>query len=282
MPESPSSSAQAAREAVAVRLRDIREDAGLTRREIAIRCGWHESKSSRIERAKTAPSDADIRLWCEVCGAAEQVSDLVTASRSAEAMYLEYKRLWRAGMRESQDARLPLYERTEHFRVYCSNVVPGLTQTACYTAELFTLIGGFRESFQDPEEAAEARAGQFAHVSRAGRRFAFVIEEGVLYHRFGSPDTMTAQLGHLLTIMTLPSVSFGVIPRSKPRTMWPLETFMMFDDARVEVELLTAQVTITTTGEIAAYGDAFAMLSDLAVYGGNARKLITAAIDALG
>ncbi|WP_324616234.1 helix-turn-helix transcriptional regulator [Streptomyces sp. ERV7] len=56
MSASPSSSAQAAREGVAARLRELRMDAGLTGRDLAVLAGWHASKSSRIEKAKTPPS----------------------------------------------------------------------------------------------------------------------------------------------------------------------------------------------------------------------------------
>jgi hypothetical protein len=64
--------------------------------------------------------------------------------------------------------------------------------------------------------------------------------------------------------------------------MWPLETFNIFDDARVHVETLTAQVTVTVPGEIVVYLRAFDRLASLAVYGAEARVLITAAIAALG
>ncbi|WP_234430583.1 helix-turn-helix domain-containing protein [Streptomyces sp. NRRL F-4489] len=43
MPRSPSSSAQAAREAIARRLRELRKRAGLTVTELAGRCGWHHA-----------------------------------------------------------------------------------------------------------------------------------------------------------------------------------------------------------------------------------------------
>ena len=42
-------------------LGEIRQDAALTGRALARLCGWHESKVSRIEHAKTAPSADDIR-----------------------------------------------------------------------------------------------------------------------------------------------------------------------------------------------------------------------------
>jgi transcriptional regulator with XRE-family HTH domain len=47
VPHSPSSSAQAARERVAQRLRDLRADAGITGSELAELCGWTHPKTSR-------------------------------------------------------------------------------------------------------------------------------------------------------------------------------------------------------------------------------------------
>ncbi|MEU9013051.1 hypothetical protein AB0D12_25485 [Streptomyces sp. NPDC048479] len=49
MTESVSSSVQSAGAALAERLWKVRLDAGITKRELAARCGWHESKSSRLD-----------------------------------------------------------------------------------------------------------------------------------------------------------------------------------------------------------------------------------------
>ncbi|MGW0660636.1 hypothetical protein [Streptodolium elevatio] len=64
--------------------------------------------------------------------------------------------------------------------------------------------------------------------------------------------------------------------------MWPLETFFMFDSEQVNVELVSAHLTITQPHEVRMYEHTFAALADLAVYGAEARALITAAIAALG
>jgi hypothetical protein len=93
---------------------------------------------------------------------------------------------------------------------------------------------------------------------------------------------MAAQLDYLLEAMELPTVSLGVIPFTTPgRPVWPLESFTVFDDQRVHVELLSAQVTVTAPSEITLYVRAFEKLAELAVYGARARELITAAIDTL-
>ena len=65
------------------------------------------------------------------------------------------------------------------------------------------------------------------------------------------------------------------------RPLWVQETFSAYDDTLVSVELLSAQVNITQPSEIALYLKAFEELRSLAVYGAEARALITRAIDAL-
>ena len=116
MAVSPSSSVQRARQELAERLRDLRLDAGLTARALSAAAGWHEAKTSRIESAKQAPSDTDIQAWCQACGTPSQAPDLIAASRAADSMYIEWRRLHRTGLRRTQQTRLPLYERTRVFK----------------------------------------------------------------------------------------------------------------------------------------------------------------------
>ncbi len=92
----------------------------------------------------------------------------------------------------------------------------------------------------------------------------------------GGVEVMAGQLGHLISVASLPSVSLGIIPMGLPRdVMWPVEDFWIFDDAQVNVRWLT----LTQPREIAVYGEAFSHLSDIAVHGAKARSIITAAID---
>ncbi|GAB2901329.1 helix-turn-helix domain-containing protein [Streptomyces mayteni] len=282
MTASPSSAAQAARERLASRLVDLRKTAGLKAVEVAARCGWHKSKVSRIENGRTLPSDSDIRAWCRACGADEQVPELVAASRTADEMYVEWKRIHRTGIRRRQETDVPLYDRTELFRVYCSNVVPGLLQTHGYAEALLGTISEFQGTPNDASEAASARLARSRVIFEGRHRFVLLVEEPVLRYRIGSPAVVAGQLGYLLEVMSLPAVAFGVIPFSAPRTLWPVETFMIFDDERVQVETLSAEINIASPVEIGLYVKAFSELHRMAVYGPRARSLVTAAIDALG
>lgn len=278
MSTSPLSTAQAARAAIAARLDEIRKDAGLTGHELAQRCGWHKSKASRIARAKTVPSDDDIRAWCRACGAEDQAADLIAASRTAESMYVQWRQIHRDGMRRVHEKTVPLYERTAHFRVYASNVVPGMLQTAEYTTGLLRSITDFQGTPDDVADAVQARLNRSRVVHEGNHRFALLLEETVLHYRVCDDGAMAAQLRYLLEVMSRPNVSLGIIPFTARRTVWPLEAFYAFDDAQVAVETLTAEVNITAPGEVHTYLRAFSELSAIAVHGTEARGCITRAL----
>ncbi|MFF7158111.1 Scr1 family TA system antitoxin-like transcriptional regulator [Streptomyces sp. NPDC008139] len=280
-PTSPSASVQAAREQLAGRLRELRLDADLTKRQVAALCGWSEAKSGRIENARTAPSDSDIRLWCRACQAEDQALALVAANRQNDSMYVQWRRLQRTGLKQLQGANLPLFERTKNFKVYCSNVVPGFLQTPGYAAALLRAIATFRGLPDDVADAVAARMDRSRIIRENGRAFAILVEETVLRYRLGDAGVMAGQLGYLLSAMDLPAVSLGVIPATVERTIWAVESFTVFDDARVDHEPLSAAVKITAPDEVSVYLAAFTRLRQHAVYGADARALVVKAIDAL-
>ena len=283
MAVSPSSSVQRARQELSDRLRDMRLDAGLSGRELSKAAGWHEAKTSRIELARQAPSDSDIRVWCEICRVPDQAVDLIAASRAADSMYQEWRRLHRTGMRRLQETRGTLYERTRLFKVYMSTVIPGFLQTPGYAHALMSAITEFQQTPDDVEQAVAARMKRNRILSSENHRFVLLIEESVLRYRIGDPEVMSAQLGHLLSCTALPNARIGIIPfAADARPMWTLEAFTVFDDTRIHIETLTAQVTVSAPGEVVVYLRAFDQLARLAVYGTQAQALITDAINSLG
>ncbi|MFB6817434.1 helix-turn-helix domain-containing protein [Streptomyces sp. NPDC056347] len=281
MPPHPSSRVQKAREVLAGRLREIRIDAGISGRELAVRCGWSESKSSRIENSKTPPSDADIRAWCRACAAEDQAPDLIAANRQSAEAHVEWKRLQRTGLRRLQESTGDLYQQTKTFRVYVSDVIPGFLQTPGYASALLSSIAGFRGTPDDVSEAVAARMRRNEVLSKGGRRFSFVLEESVLRYRLCTAETMAAQLGYLLGVMELQNVAAGIVPLSGQRAVWPMPTFTIFDDKRVHADTLDAASTLTQPGQVELYARAFERLSQQAARGAAARSLIADAVASL-
>jgi transcriptional regulator with XRE-family HTH domain len=282
MAESPSPSAQAARERLAAQLRDLRLDASLTAHALSRRCGWSPAKTSRLEHARVAPSDSDIRTWCDACGYPEQAPDLLAANRQADRLYAEWRRLNRSGLLRTQEDVLTLIEQVQVQRAYVSNVIPGFLQTAAYARALLTAITQFQGTPDDVEDAVRSRTKRDGALRAGSHRFVVLMEESVLRYRIGGREVMAGQLAHLLEVIGLPSVALGIIPFTADRlSMWPLEAMYIFDDERVVVESLTAEVNVTAPSQVRVYQRAFIELGSMAVYGPSAKALIEQAIEAL-
>lgn len=278
-----SSAVQQARQDVANRLREIRLDAGLTKRAVAAAAGWHESKCSRIEHARTPPSDNDIRAWCRICEAGDRAADLIAASRAADSMWTQWRRLERPGLRREQESAIPQWEQTRRFRIYSPFLVPGPVQTAPYIRALLTAVRDRRPTpVDDIKEAVEVRVAKQHVIHEGDHQFAIVLEENVLRHQIGGPVVLRGQLEHLRNAMSLPSVTLGIIPFDADRSLLrPVEMFFLFDDTEVSVELVSGWLRVTQPSEIEMYAEAFRRLSEMAVYGTAARALIGQAIEAI-
>lgn len=185
----------------------------------------------------------------------------------------------RAGLKQAQEARLPLFERTHRFRSYSSWFVPGLIQTYGYTEAVLRAVQRRRVEVDDVAEAVAVRIERQRVLHEGRRRFAFLLEESVLRNGIGGADVQRQQLDHLLTMGALPSISLGVVPNRLDRSRMPVEGFWIFDVAQVNVELVSGYLTLTQPSEVAAYGDTFTELAAMAVYGGAARALIASAMD---
>jgi hypothetical protein len=255
--------------------------AGLTGRHLALLAGWDRTKVSKIEHGRTTPTPADIRTWCEHTKAPDQLADLVASLHAVEGMFIEWRRLERAGLKRAQESAAPLFERTKRFRAYDSWLVPGLFQAAAYTKAILTATASRRGLPDDTDEAVAVRMERQQVLYEGGRTFAVVIEEAVLRNGIGGSETMAGQLEQLLAVASLPSVSLGIVPFRPYRTLRPVEGFWMFDDERVTVELVSGWLTLTQPKEIALYAQAFSVLAAQAVYGAHAKDLVAAAIEAL-
>jgi transcriptional regulator with XRE-family HTH domain len=279
---SPSSSAQQARRALGLRLREIRVNAGLTGRQLGGLMGRHSAKISRIEHGSAAPTPRDIREWCRHTGTADQVPDLLASLHAVEGMWVEWRRMERSGLRHAQESVRPLYDRTRQFRAYSPNLVPGIVQTPAYTMAVLNAIARRRRLTNDVDSAVEVRMQRQALLHTGDHRFALIMEESALRDGIGGVEVMAGQLGFLITVSSLPRVSLGIVPSRPDRDdAWPVEGFWMFDDEQVQVELVSGHLTITQPREISMYAQVFAELSELAVVGPGARSLLTAALLAL-
>jgi hypothetical protein len=143
------------------------------------------------------------------------------------------------------------------------------------------LIAQRRQVEDDVETAMPLRQARKRCLYDGRHRFVLLIEEAVLRAGYGGKDVMLAQLAHLLSISTLPSVALGIVPARPDRMAWAVEDFWLFDNDQVNVELVSGHLTLTHHRDVKMYAQAFDDLREQAAFGANARAVITSALSEL-
>ncbi|WP_107657786.1 helix-turn-helix domain-containing protein [Nocardia suismassiliense] len=267
-----------AREALGARLRELRRTAGLTNRKLARLSGWHESKVSKIEYGRIMPSDTDIRAYCQHADAADQLPDLLATLHNIDSAYLEWRRILATGMSRRQQKSVKLEAEARNLRIYSTQVVPGLLQTAEYAEGLFRRHIEFYRVPDDLDSAVAKRMERQRVLYQRDHRFHFVMGEQSLYTTVGNDGVMRGQLDRLASMIGMPRITLGIVPATA-EALIVSTSFVMFDNNMVMVEGTAAELTITQPRELAIYGRAFDTLAKQAVTADKARALIMSAID---
>ena len=221
MPSSPSSSAQAARQRLGTRLRQMRTEAGITGVEFARRAGWRGSAQvSMLEKGHRTITADHVRLWCRICGTpTEREAALLAEQSSVVRMWIALREHHDLGLDARQRTTVgDLYSRIASELNYQTKVIPGLLQTEGYMTEVLRGVRRDRRLVQDDvADAVATRMARQRNLHRAGTRWTFLLEETVLRYQYFAPEVHRRQLEHLTEAMRLPSVAVAIVPLDAPR-----------------------------------------------------------------
>lgn len=275
------SSLHEARTTLGKRLRELRQQAGLTGTQLAETLSWPQSKVSKLETARQTPSDDDIRAWAQAADSESQTDELLTALHTLEAQHAEWQRVLRPGLQAHQNKLSELDDKTRLFRVFEATVVPGLLQTAEYArARLAQGVILFNAS-NDINEAIQTRMKRQELLYRPDKRFHFLVTEAALRLRLCAPKVMLTQLDRLILLSTLPNVRLGIVSSDTQYVVGPWHGFWLRDSERVLVETFSAELNLFQPSEIALYGKIFEQFAAISTYGRSARAVITRVADDL-
>jgi transcriptional regulator with XRE-family HTH domain len=256
------------RATLASRLRELREDAGLSTTRLATELSWSQSKVSKIENRRTKPSVADVQAWATATGASDEVAaELINVAESIQVASIIWDRTLTGGRAAHQRNIAHLLADATRVQVFQHAVVPGLLQTAEYARSVLTLADVF--GVGDTARATAARIERQTALYEAGRQFDFLISEAALRFRPVSYEALAAQYDKILSVSTLPGVNIAVIPTGAPPSMVHAHSFVIFtlpDGSQfATIETYTRELTLTDAEEINVYTRVFeSLLADSA------------------
>jgi transcriptional regulator with XRE-family HTH domain len=187
-------------------LRRCREAALMTQEQVSRRFEWHSAKVNRIETARVSVTPRDVRDLLDLYDVRgddyrESLLRLARASRE-RAWWSEYRDVVRPGSYIAMESEASVVLNWE------PDVVPGLLQTEAYMRALFSV-----HSEADEDRAVAIRRERQRRLTGDNPiELSALIDESVIHRSIGGARVMTEQLGHLIAVSELPSVTLRLLP----------------------------------------------------------------------
>ncbi len=266
---------------LAEQLRALREGAGLTGKDLALRAGWQASKVSRLELGRQRPTDGDLDVWASTCGASPSaLAQLKTLLGEVTSIHQQWRRRMATGQELVQSDYTELVAGASVIAHFETVYIPGLLQTPDYARRVLTeMVDLHALSVADVDAAIAARLRRQPMLYDDGKRFEILLAEPVLHWRIAPATVMHSQLDRLQTVVGLPNVRFGILPLDVELPITPQNSFQLYDDIAI-VETFIGESVYRGT-EALAYARALERLWDHAITGQQARAAITRATDQL-
>ncbi|MGH3670378.1 MAG: Scr1 family TA system antitoxin-like transcriptional regulator [Pseudonocardiaceae bacterium] len=189
---SGSTSVDEARNALGQRLRQLRQQAGSTGKQLAAMLSWPPSKVSKLENGRQTPTDDDIIAWTRATHSESDAEALLASLHTLEVQHAEWQRLLRAGIRSHQVELAEQDQKTKLYRAFESATIPGSLQTPEYARVRFAQAVMMHKVPHDINEAVRARIQRQEILYRHDKRLYFVLTEAALRYRLCPIDTMFA------------------------------------------------------------------------------------------
>ena len=276
-------------------LRRIRMLAGLSGRELAQAAGLSQSSVSRAERGASVLSLPEVTAWADATGLpGDRRAVLLALAEAAVNEVATFRVRLASGLAAVQDSVRDLEASARVVRNFQPGIIPGLLQTAEYARRIMALADTSHDA--SLAAAVAARLSRQEALHDPARSFEFVMTEAALRYRPGAPDvltassgdlpaaltqeTLTTQLDHLAAVVTLETISFGVIPADAEMHAITRCGFILYEDRPggqppvAVIETPHASLYASDPADIAVYRDQLARLRQSAVYGTRALDIV--------
>lgn len=254
------------------RLRELRNQHGLTVEDVADKLLCSATKISRLETGARRPSFRDVRDLCELYGLDEPTSaEFMTLAREArqQGWWTQYEDL-------KMDPYLGLEAAAVAITSYTMYYIPALLQTEEYTREIIRTIA----PKMDPHilvERVEARMRRQQRLEEDDPpRYRVLLDEAVLHRAVGGPMVMASQLDKVLQAERRGKVTVQVVSFDFGAHAAQDSNFILFEFAEntnanttqspvVSVEGLTGMQYLEKSADIVRYREAIEYLRDSAL-----------------
>lgn len=174
--------------------------------EFGVAINMHRTTVTKIENGKRRVSAKVLRLWCDTCGVDYELYE--ASARLARVTSAAPVPVWFEDFRKAQILARIIY--TWH-----PYMIPGLLQTPEYLTELHKGAGTPPGLIEERVKARVNLQEQTLGRHPAPVILRAVMDEAALHRQVGSPETMRAQLLHMVELGRRANIGIQVIPASR-------------------------------------------------------------------
>jgi transcriptional regulator with XRE-family HTH domain len=267
------------------RLRELRNEHGMTVEDVAEKLLCSATKISRLETGARRPSLRDVRDLCTLYG--------VNESTSAEFMTLAREAREQGWWTQYEDLKLDPYIGLEQVATSITNYtmyyIPALLQTADYARAIIKAIAP-KINPEIHEQRVEVRLRRQQLLDQENRpRYRVLLDEAVLHRPVGGSTVMVAQLERVLEAERQGLATVHVIPFDVGAHAAQDSNFVLleFDEESnlspvVFVEGLQGNQYLERKADITRYREALEHLRDSALSPRNSIQRIAELRDTYG
>lgn len=265
------------------KLRRLREEAGFTQTQVAEAMDWSESKQIKIERGNIPVRVPDVRsllVHYGVIGPERQAEADAILQLARDARQKGWWHTYGDAVPEWFEPFLGLETEATSIRTYQPELIHGLMQTADYYRS-FMGKSPASSTDEDIDQKIALREQRQARLEGPDApAYWTIMNEAALLRSPGGPETMRAQLAHIVDRMDLPRVTVQVLPFSAgmhPAMDGPFEILGFPESLDLDVVYLESQtgaLYLEERTQVGRYNDVFNYLRAQALDPDKSRALI--------
>ena len=242
------------RESVGARIKALRRSRGLTGKDLAEKTGLSAAAISKFENGLLRPTE---KFTESVIQALELSSSETYALRELSNFVNSQFARWTLNQNQVTTNQINIGIREKNsksIRSYFNQVIPGLLQSEDYMRAVFqSLVQPDQENLS---KIVKSRLKRQNILKSKRTSLTFVLGEGALRTSFGSKSILKGQLKHLVEIIeTRPSTEVRVLPWKKVLNRFILDSFVIYDERTVNIEVLKGELDLWTEDDVTYYVD---------------------------
>lgn len=270
---------------LASELRNLRQDAGLTREDAAEQTNINSATLYRIETARARPQKRTLLTLLDKYGVTDPTRRAALLDLSKQATQLGWLQAYESELPEEYTTYISFESEARSVRNYESLFVPGLLQTEDYTRAVVTASLPHATS-EEIQQRIETRTQRQQSITKDDPlKLWAIVDEAVLRRTVGGEAVMREQLQHLYAMAGEPHITYQVIPYGVGAHVGMHGAFavMDFPDAAdpelVYIENMAGALYLEKEVDVRRYEEMFNQLRAAALNVADSRTLLASLID---